>query len=135
MQALAFPKSCSSSKNNKQIKNECTRVWREIVFKRDNYQCQWCNSRFDLTAHHIVPRSVSNILGYYDPKNGMTLCFNCHLTRMVYKPKEYLIFRNSWLRARSISHLDLLFEFRRVIHESEIDFDEILIKLKNTVCY
>ena len=59
------------------------KLWRESVFKRDDYTCQWCNVRSGqgkkvyLQADHIKP------FAYYKElrlsiDNGRTLCIACH---------------------------------------------------------
>lgn len=59
------------------------KLWRESVFKRDNYTCQWCGARsgngkrVTLNADHIKP------FAYYpelrlEITNGRTLCIDCH---------------------------------------------------------
>ena len=55
------------------------KLWREAVFKRDNYTCVWCgdNQGGNLNADHIKPFA-------YFPElrlaidNGRTLCHPCH---------------------------------------------------------
>lgn len=51
--------------------------WREEVFKRDSYQCQFCGTNRSLNAHHLF-----SYKGYpqfaYDVENGVTLCRQCH---------------------------------------------------------
>jgi len=54
------------------------KLWREIIFERDNWTCQICNKRgFLIHAHHI-----NNFSDYpnlrFDLNNGITLCTNCH---------------------------------------------------------
>lgn len=53
------------------------RQWRSEVLSRDNRTCQFCASRKNLTAHHIVAASVDPDLRY-EIRNGITLCRNCH---------------------------------------------------------
>jgi len=77
--------------------------WRNKIFKRDNYTCQYCGARnrkgkiIELNAHHIKPFSeiIDNIVIFYGEKNlyknalqykplwdinnGITLCSKCHL--------------------------------------------------------
>lgn len=54
------------------------KLWREVVFKRDDYTCRECGKRgIALEAHHIQP------FAYYPDKrfelsNGLTLCKDCH---------------------------------------------------------
>jgi len=52
--------------------------WRELIFQRDNYTCQLCNSRNgNIEAHHIL-----SFMKYkqfrLDLRNGATLCKTCH---------------------------------------------------------
>lgn len=54
------------------------RVWREMVFERDNYTCQFCDKHGGkLNADHIKPFSMYKELRY-DVSNGRTLCASCH---------------------------------------------------------
>ena len=59
------------------------RLWREAVFKRDNYTCIWCSARgrigyvVVLNADHIKPFAYSPELRFAID-NGRTLCAPCH---------------------------------------------------------
>ena len=54
------------------------RLWREAVFKRDNWTCIWCGYRGKkLNADHIKPFSLFPELRFA-LDNGRTLCENCH---------------------------------------------------------
>lgn len=53
--------------------------WRNEVYKRDKYKCQWpgCESRQKINAHHI--KTWANFPGLrYDTNNGITLCYLHH---------------------------------------------------------
>ena len=55
------------------------RLWREAVFKRDDFTCQECGVRgCRLEADHIRPWVAFPELRY-DQNNGRTLCRPCHL--------------------------------------------------------
>ena len=56
------------------------RIWREAVFKRDNYSCVWCGisgSKAYLQADHIKTFADYPELRFA-LDNGRTLCINCH---------------------------------------------------------
>ncbi|MEK6829227.1 MAG: HNH endonuclease signature motif containing protein [Nanoarchaeota archaeon] len=58
------------------------KLWREAIFKRDNYTCVWCGSNKSgtLNADHI-----QNFADYPELRfaidNGRTLCKSCHSKR------------------------------------------------------
>jgi uncharacterized protein with PIN domain len=50
----------------------------KIIFMRDNYTCQLCNSvGKELNAHHIIPSSINDTL-LLEQSNLITLCRSCH---------------------------------------------------------
>ena len=56
------------------------RLWREAVFKRDNWTCVWCGQKgIKLNADHIKPFSAFPELRFA-LDNGRTLCVPCHKT-------------------------------------------------------
>jgi len=54
--------------------------WRNKIFARDNYSCQWCGKHGGyLEAHHIVPlRDCIEDSRSLADSNGITLCRSCH---------------------------------------------------------
>jgi hypothetical protein len=54
------------------------RLWRERIFKRDNWTCQNCNIRGGMIhPHHVKPFSKYPKLRFRI-YNGITLCKDCH---------------------------------------------------------
>lgn len=64
--------------NEKIRKSPEYKLWREAVFKRDNWICIWCGKYSGrLNADHIKPFSLFPELRFAID-NGRTLCIPCH---------------------------------------------------------
>src|SRR3990167_2916761 len=83
---------------NMQIrKSKEMELWRNEVFKRDNWICQDCNQIGGrLQADHIKPFAHFPELRF-ELSNGRTLCRNCHIkktkidNKLYYKGNQYSI--------------------------------------------
>lgn len=68
------------------------RLWRESVFKRDDYTCRFCRARSSkgsnvvLNADHIKPFAYYPELRFAID-NGRTLCVDCHKNTDTYLGK------------------------------------------------
>ncbi|MBM3176696.1 MAG: HNH endonuclease [Bacteroidetes bacterium] len=58
---------------------------RHNIFKRDNYECQYCGTRKDLTLDHVVPSSRG---GAHAWTNLVTACKKCNTSKGDFTPDE-----------------------------------------------
>lgn len=58
---------------------------RQNIFKRDNYQCQYCGTKRDLTLDHVHPSSRG---GQHSWTNLVTACKRCNAKKGDYTPEE-----------------------------------------------
>lgn len=91
--------------NEKIRKHIKYKLWRDKVFKRDNYTCQSCGKRGgNLEAHHIkefsiiiqkyVVKTIKDALDCEELwllENGQTLCIKCH-------QKTFKFFKNQYVK-------------------------------------
>lgn len=57
--------------------NEKDKIWALTVKLRADFKCELCGWDGDkLDAHHIIPRTFSDIR--YNAMNGIALCSSCH---------------------------------------------------------
>jgi len=54
------------------------KIWREKVFKRDNWTCQECGQRGGKSHPHHLKRLSEYPELCYVVSNGITLCISCH---------------------------------------------------------
>lgn len=55
----------------------CLRLWGRYIKARDGHRCLVCASEDRVQAHHIFRRTAYPH-GWYQPGNGITLCYECH---------------------------------------------------------
>lgn len=76
---------CKSCRDKEIQIHKKWRVFRQKIFKRDNYTCYDCKTKQEgnnivLQVHHISRREVSPDL-IFVPSNCITLCRECHKER------------------------------------------------------
>ena len=87
------------------------RIWRESVFKRDDFKCVKCGisgSKSPLNADHIIPFSVLlrefaigsiDYESLFDTDNGQTLCVPCHKQTSTYNSGAKRCIEKKWMDA------------------------------------
>jgi 5-methylcytosine-specific restriction endonuclease McrA len=58
---------------------------RQNIFKRDNFECQYCGTKKDLTLDHVMPSSRG---GPHSWLNLVTACKKCNARKGDYTPDE-----------------------------------------------
>jgi len=69
------------------------KITRRAVFARDDWTCQYCGSRSNLTVDHVIPRSKG---GSSDWENIVASCAPCN------RRKGNLLLRNSGMRLNRV---------------------------------
>jgi len=69
------------------------KITRRAVFARDDWTCQYCGSRSNLTVDHVIPRSRG---GSSDWENIVASCAPCN------RRKGNLLLRNSGMRLNRV---------------------------------
>lgn len=65
----------------KKLRKECDKLWSECVKLRDG-ACVLCSKREGLNAHHWIHSRAQGNLHRWDVKNGIAVCFACHLYKI-----------------------------------------------------
>lgn len=78
-------------------------LWSECVRKRDKF-CQVCGKTENLQAHHWLVRKARSLQTRWDVRNGITLCYSCHICKL-HGHSGDAIFLRSFL-----SKCDLMFD-------------------------
>ena len=82
-----------TKENKRSYKSLEYKLWREAVFKRDNWTCQVCGAvGVYLEADHIKAWAYYPELRY-EVSNGRTLCKKCHSLTSNYKNKGKIYFK------------------------------------------
>ncbi|MBS1488275.1 MAG: HNH endonuclease [Bacteroidetes bacterium] len=91
---------------------------RQNIFKRDNFECQYCGIRRDLTLDHVMPSSRG---GTHSWQNLTTACKRCNAKKGDYTPDE----ANMILRHKPFKPTYALF-LRDITGSAHNEWDEFL---------
>lgn len=126
-----FKKQKSAKKN---LEKECHELWREIVYARANYRCEFpgCNKNISLNPHHIYSKGRFRHMRY-DIDNGICLCSWHHTlgNEAAHKDinfKEKITGKRGGLVVRTEQFLQLL--ERKAMTTQKLDLNLELIYLK-----
>ena len=65
----------------KRLKNKCDKLWSEAIRTRDG-ECILCGKKEGLNAHHWIHSRAQGNSHRWDVKNGVAVCFACHLYKI-----------------------------------------------------
>lgn len=71
----------------KQQRKRLTQAFKEKIFARDKYKCQYCGSTENLEIDHIIPLSKG---GNNNENNLLTACHNCNSLKWDFSIDEFL---------------------------------------------
>lgn len=121
------------STNLKKLIQKADSLWSQCIRTRDG-ECILCGNKNSLQAHHwIVTRNQSNKYKY-DLRNGVTLCYGCHIHGVHSNPSVYLLDRLKTLCiARKIATQEDINEIvanRHEVHQRRVgEMENIIIAL------
>lgn len=82
-----------AKKSNKQrLTKKADSLWSLCVRKRDG-ECILCHSKNALQAHHWILTRNQSAKYRFDLRNGVTLCYGCHIHGVHSNPSVYLLDR------------------------------------------
>lgn len=121
--------------NLKKLIKKADSLWSKCVRTRDG-QCVLCGSKSSLQSHHwILTRNQSNKYKF-DLRNGVTLCYGCHIHGVHKNPSVYLLDRLKTLCiARGIASQEDINEItanRHEIHKRGVgEMENIVVALES----
>ena len=115
------------TKENEKVRKSLEyKIWRDSVFKRDNYTCVLCNVRSSvgnrtiINADHIKPFSLFPSLRF-ELSNGRTLCVPCHRKTDTYGVKFIVSGSSLLFVSNSFISSEVSERFKRIfIHFEQI---------------
>lgn len=79
-----------TQKKIKALKNKCDKLWSEAIRTRDG-ECILCGKKDTLQAHHWIHSKAQGNMHRWDVKNGITLCFACHIYKVHTYASAYIM--------------------------------------------
>ena len=105
--------------NHKLLTDKADKLWSQCVRQRDG-ECVLCHNKNSLQAHHWILTRNQSSKYRFDLRNGVTLCYGCHIHGVHSNPSVYLLDRLKTICiARKIA--------------SQEDINEIIAN-KNEIC-
>ncbi len=119
-------------KFQKYIKSKKWNILRRKVLNRDNYTCQFCNSKKDLIVHHITYNNLFN-----ETLNDLiTICYKCHIK--VHRKGDIntpeFVRVNYYEEKRNRLNIISFEEFNLLISKSKNEDTKFYIKLGFLLC-
>lgn len=78
--------------NTKRLNKKADELWSKCVRARDG-ECVLCHNKTSLQAHHWIVTRNQSLKYKYDLRNGVTLCYGCHIHGVHSNPSVYLLDR------------------------------------------
>lgn len=70
----------------KGYKKKLDAMWSKVIRTKYNHTCIMCSKNKDkgdlIHAHHAVKRKASGNQARYDIRNGVALCYECHILKL-----------------------------------------------------
>ena len=76
--------------NMKRLTKKADSLWSQCVRLRDK-ECVLCHNKTSLQAHHWLLTRNQSKKYKYDLRNGVTLCYGCHIHGVHSNPSVYLL--------------------------------------------
>lgn len=78
--------------DKKKLIKKADDLWSKCIRTRDG-ECILCGNKNALQAHHFVVTRAQSATYRYDLRNGVTLCYGCHIHGVHSNPSVYLLER------------------------------------------
>ena len=127
----------TKAKRMSRLKKKCHSEWSKIVRKRDG-KCIKCGNTKHLAAHHWIFSSARSLEYRYNPNNGCSLCYGCHI-HVIHKEASVV---NSLFLIDKMSKIITKETFGEIVASSgsirkdytEKELELILANLEKTYC-